>query len=138
MTRPPDIGSRTSGPLLEEVRLDGADPAFLGGLRHWVQRPLYGCTRGAVREVSIVLGELVANAFQHARPPFAVRLTLTRRGHAIRMEVDDGTAAPAVGWPVAKGLLVVRGLCPEWGVEDTALGKTVWAELPVLVPPSAR
>lgn len=121
--------------VLGEARLAAADPAFLTGLRAWLERPLDGCTPGVVKEVTIVLGELVANAFAHASAPFTVRLTLPRPGHVVRMEVHDGTAASPTIWPAGKGLFVVRGLCPDWGVEPRPDGKAVWAELPILVAP---
>jgi len=128
----------TGDRLLGEARFQAADEAFLAGLRDWLETPLLGCTPGAVAEAAIVLGELVTNAFRHARPPFLVRLTLPGPGNAVRMEVHDGTATPATGWPLGKGLLVVRGLCPDWGVEHRPDGKGVWAELPLLVAPQAR
>lgn len=122
--------------VLGEARLDTADPTFLSGLRAWLTRPLDGCTPGVVKEVTIVLGELTANAFQHASPPFTVRLTLPQPGHVVRMEVHDSMPASTAGWPPGKGLFVVRGLCPDWGVEPRPDGKAVWAELPILVAPT--
>ncbi|WP_084735461.1 ATP-binding protein [Actinophytocola xinjiangensis] len=122
--------------ILGEARFEATDHAFLTGLRGWLEGPLDGCTPGVVKEVTIVLGELVANAFQHARPPFAVRLTLPRPGHVVRMEVHDGTVPAPTAWPAGKGLFVVRGLCPDWGVEPRPEGKAVWAELPILVAPT--
>jgi hypothetical protein len=122
--------------LLGEASLAAADEEFLAGLCRWVEEPLSGCTPGAVREATIVLGELVANAYRHAEPPFQVRLTLPEPGTAVRLEVHDGTASPATGWALGRGLHLVRGLCPDWGVEHRPDGKAVWAELPVLVPPA--
>lgn len=117
--------------LLGETSLTGADDAFLAGLDDWLAAPLRGCRVGARREATIVLRELVANAYRHAEPPFAVRLTLPPPGAAVRMEVHDSTASPGTGWPLGKGLFVVRGLCPDWGVEHRPDGKAVWAELPL-------
>lgn len=122
--------------LLGEARFTDADPDFHAEVHRWLETPLRGCTRGAVKEAAIVLGELVANAFRHAQPPFTVRLTLPEPGTAVRLEVHDGTESPATGWPLGKGLLVVRGLCPDWGIEHRPDGKAVWAELPLLVTPS--
>lgn len=122
--------------VLVEARLEEVDPAFLTGLRAWLVRPLDGCTPGVVKEVAIVVGELVANAFRHAKPPFTVRLTLPRPGRVVRMEVHDGAAPAPTAWPAGKGLFVVRGLCPDWGVEPRKDGKAVWAELPILVAPT--
>lgn len=121
--------------VLGDVRLAAPDDRFLSGLRRWLETPLRGCTPGAVREATIVLAELVTNAYRHAQPPFRIRLTMPRPGNAVRMEVHDGMASPATGWPLGKGLLVVRGLCPDWGIEHRPDGKAVWAELPLLVTP---
>lgn len=121
--------------VLGEARLDATDQEFLTGLRGWLERPLDGCTPGVVKEVTIVLGELVANAFQHAAPPFTVRLTLPQPARVVRMEVHDALPAAPTAWPAGKGLFVVRGLCPDWGVEPRPDGKAVWAELPILVAP---
>jgi hypothetical protein len=123
--------------LLGEARLATVDDGFLAGLHTWLHGRLHGCTPGAIREAAIVLGELVTNAFRHAVPPFTVRLTLPAPGRIVRMEVYDGSASPATGWALGKGLLVVRGLCPDWGVEHLPGGKAVWAELPLLVQPHA-
>lgn len=139
MTAPP-AGSESgrTGRLLGEVRLIRDDPDFLTRLRSWLDEPLHGCTRGVLHEAAIVLGELLANAYRHAEPPYLVRLATSSWGHVVRMEVADATAPPTDQWEFGKGLFVVRGLCPRWGIEDNESGKTVWAELPVLVPPTAR
>lgn len=121
--------------VLAETQLTTADDMFLAGLRRWVALSMRGCTGGAIQEACIVLAELLANAYRHASPPYAVRLTLPPEATAVRLRVDDGSAAPAQPWPVGKGLLIVRGLCPDWGIEHRPSGKAVWAELPVLVAP---
>jgi len=129
MTVPP--GTR----VLARARLPGADPEFLADLRRWLEAPLRGCTPGAVREAAVVLGELLGNAFRYAQPPFGVEVSLPSPGTAVRMEVHDTTPSAAAGWPLGRGLLIVRRLCPDWGVRREADGKAVWAELPVLVAP---
>ncbi|MCT2584416.1 ATP-binding protein [Actinophytocola gossypii] len=129
MTVPP--GTR----VLARARLPDVDPEFLADVRRWLKSPLHGCTPGAVREAAVVLGELLGNAFRHARPPFTVEVSLPSPGTAVRMAVHDATPSPAAGWPLGRGLTIVRRLCPDWGVERDADGKAVWAELPVLVAP---
>ncbi len=125
-----------SAHVLGEVSFAGVDPDFLTEVRSWVEAPLRGCTEGAVLGAAVVLGELVTNAFRHARPPFAVRLILPRSGSVVRLEVRDGMPSPTAGWPLGKGLRVVRTLCPDWGVEHQVDGKAVWAELPLLTRPT--
>lgn len=108
------------------------DPDF--NLPAWLATPLRGCTQGVLREAAYVLTELLTNAQKHAAPPYRVWVAARSR-HLIRLAVDDGVAPPATLWPPGKGLFVVRGLCPSWGVLADGAGKTVWADLPVLVGP---
>ncbi len=135
-----DTAPGVAGRLPEEIRLAAADPGFRTGLPTWLRGPLDGCTPGAIREAAIVLGELVANAFDHASPPYTVAVAVRSRGHHIRLAVTDGSPGGADGWRLGRGLRVVRGMCPKWGVDPALLGgvvagKTVWALLHVLVPP---
>jgi hypothetical protein len=120
---------------LGEVHLASVDLHFRADLLPWVAKLLHGCTPGVVREASIVVGELLANAYVHGEPPFRVWIAARRRGYVLRLGVDDGGGAPAKPWLPAEGLFVVRGLCPAWGVDAHDGGKSVWADLRVLVPP---
>lgn len=83
--------------------------------------------------VRLVVGELVANAVEHARTSFTVR---AEPGHGyVRIEVAD----LAVEQPVVRtldpfafdgrGLHLVRGLAERWGSRPTFAGKVVWADL---------
>jgi hypothetical protein len=141
----PALPLRQMGRTLGELHLSAPVPGFLTGLHTWLRDELDGCTPGAIREAGVVLRELVTNAFRHATPPYRVRLTTSRGGHLIRLSVADSTPDDTGGWRLGRGLVIVRGLCLRWGVMpdrmDDASGpvdcKTVWAELPVMVPPSA-
>lgn len=117
-----------AGRLLGEIRFAELDAVFLMNLRGWLARPLRGRGPDEVRDVTIVLGELLTNAFRHAEPPFAIRLTAPADRAGIRVEVCDGTASPAPDWPLGRGLLIVRDICPHWGVVSRPGGKIVWAE----------
>lgn len=136
-----DTAPGVAGRLPTEIRLTAVDPEFRAGLSPWLRVPLDGCTPGAIREAAIVLGELLDNAFGHAEPPYQVLVAGRAGGHVIRLAVTDSSPGTADEWRLGKGLLVVRGMCPRWGVvatgADGAAGKTVWALLPVLVPPAA-
>jgi hypothetical protein len=136
-----DTASGLARHLPAEIHLTTADPGFRGGLSTWLRVPLAGCTPGAIREAAVVLGELVGNAFDHASPPYRVRVTGRSAGHLIRLSVTDASPGPADGWQLGRGLRLVRGMCPRWGVEPAeavgVAGKTVWARLRVLVPPTA-
>lgn len=124
--------------VLGEAHFPVADKGFLTALPEWVRDALTGCTPGAAGEARAVLTELLGNAFRHAAPPYRLRVTAERRGFLIRLAVTDGTGRGPSAWRLGRGLRVVRGLCPNWGITpDGVDGKTVWAELPVLVPPGS-
>nr|WP_078843425.1 ATP-binding protein [Streptomyces albus] len=92
--------------------------------------------------LTLVTGELVANAVRHGRVPgrdFRVRLTETARA-LLRVEVSDtraervpprSPAEPPGDAESGRGLLLVSRLADGWGVTERsgAPGKTVWAEL---------
>lgn len=124
--------------VLGSATLPSADQRFRADLLRWTARLLLGCTPGAIREATIVLGELLTNAYHHARPPFHVSISTRRDGYVLRLAVADAAPAPSTRWAPGKGLFVVRGLCRTWVVEPRDGGKTVWADLPVLVPPAAE
>ncbi|MFC4857741.1 ATP-binding protein [Actinophytocola glycyrrhizae] len=136
-----DTAPGVVGRLPTEIRLATVDPGFRAALSTWLRAPLDGCTPGVIREAAFVLGELVANAFDHAAPPYRVRVADRSAGHIIRLAVTDSSPGRADAWPLGRGLRLVRGMCPRWGVEQArdaggaVAGKTVWALLPVLVPP---
>lgn len=122
---------------LDAVRTRGTEvvpvtavPAFLREVNGWLTEVIEDCTTGAVNEMAVVLTELLANASAHAAGPYTV--TVTQGSQVVLLEVRDEEPPRGVPWPVRKGLLVVRGLCPRWGVADHGAAKTVWAELPIL------
>lgn len=92
-----------------------------------------------IEDVLLVISELVTNAVRHAGADSegeTIEVTVKNTGQAIRIEVVD--FAPAAepqlrrgDDPGGMGLVVVSGLCPEWGTEQEEGRKTVWAEYPV-------
>jgi len=119
--------------LLANALLIAPDPQFLDQLPEWTRSRLVGCTTGAIREIRIILGELLTNAYRHAEPPYLVRLLASADGDLVRMEVTDSTASASTSWPLGKGLLIVKGLCPRSGVHHHPAGNTVWADLRLMV-----
>lgn len=117
---------------LAEADLATVDPRFLAQLHTWLVAPLDGSTQVTYRAAGAVVGELLANAFRHAAPPYRVRLTTTRYGNLLRMAVTDASPGAADHWRLGRGLRTVRDLCRRWGVAPEVAGKTVWAELPVI------
>jgi anti-sigma regulatory factor (Ser/Thr protein kinase) len=86
----------------------------------------------------LVVAELVTNAAMHGYVyEHSFLLRIVRQTGTLRIEVADacGTRRPRTSRQSAsdaesgRGLLIVEALADKWGVEDRALGKTVWAEL---------
>jgi len=88
-------------------------------------------------DLVLVVSELATNVVGHAHTRFCVGLGLTT-GLA-RIEVaDQAPWTPSQRFPAldlrGRGLLVVRALCENWGVEFLEGTKKVWAELAVSTP----
>ncbi|MFI1889086.1 ATP-binding protein [Streptomyces jumonjinensis] len=89
-----------------------------------------------------IIAELAANAVTHARLPgrdFELRLTLTPE--TLRIEVSDALtestppptpADPSPDAESGRGLFLVDALSSAWGTRPREIGKTVWADLPLL------
>lgn len=88
-------------------------------------------------DVLIVVNELVSNAVEHARTPSTLALHL--RGSVVRVAVSDASTVPPVVRPFdvraarGRGMQMVQALSERWGHRRTARGKTVWAEVRVVV-----
>jgi anti-sigma regulatory factor (Ser/Thr protein kinase) len=99
-----------------------------------------GHTTALVDYAQLAVSELATNAVIHARTQFVVAVQSSHRG--VRLSVRDASphrpvirdraANPSGG----RGLQVVAALAADWGVEATAQGKTVWAQLQPNVPPA--
>jgi two-component sensor histidine kinase len=79
-----------------------------------------------------VAHELLVNAHQHGAPQ--VRLTVQTGTNEIRIDVRDGSVAPARLLPYRPGLSehglglqLVRQLSRQWGQTTDESGKSVWA-----------
>jgi anti-sigma regulatory factor (Ser/Thr protein kinase) len=81
-------------------------------------------------DVSIIVGELVANAVLHGAPP--IQATVTLDHGILRVAVHDHDAEMGSPTPDSRGLTIVAGLATDWGVtRDGDGGKSVWARLPL-------
>jgi anti-sigma regulatory factor (Ser/Thr protein kinase) len=107
-----------------------------GELWRWVRAGLYREDEECVEKVVLVLAELVANAYEHGRPPYGVKIWRSTASSVVRIEVEDagleGLAAPGPsrwGGTRGSGLVLVGGLARRWGVDVHRAGKAVWAEL---------
>jgi hypothetical protein len=99
--------------------------------RHFVSDVMHerGFGREARDEAELVVTELSANAVVHADSAFSV--SLDAGAEIVRIAVHDSV-------PVDPALLIVRprrglglvsAISRDWGVDVTAQGKTVWAEI---------
>jgi anti-sigma regulatory factor (Ser/Thr protein kinase)/anti-anti-sigma regulatory factor len=127
-------------PVVVRVRVqlpcDAATPATA---RRLVREmcPLWQVDDGLQETAQFVVGELVANAVEHACT--GVGLTLERGPRGLRVAVRD---ASPVGFPQpverltdsqgrvrGRGLELVGSLTTAWGVDVQPDGNTVWAEM---------
>jgi anti-sigma regulatory factor (Ser/Thr protein kinase) len=107
-----------------------------GAARRFVRAALdrWGAA-AAADDAVLVVSELAANAVLHAGTPFTVELR--RSGSTVRVGVrDTATTLPIPRQPgdddrSGRGLQIVRGIATAWGIDRTADGKTVWADLSV-------
>ncbi len=119
-----------------EVTLPAARPA--AALARQVTRAAVAAWRlGDLADSAVLLvSELVTNAVMHAGPDAAgTVLRLEYGGGWLRIEVHDTSPhAPRPRTPdwldeSGFGLMLVDSLATKWGVQQTAQGKAVWAEL---------
>ena len=120
------------------VRDLAATPEAAAQARHALEGlPGAGFPDGTLRDVQLLVSELITNAVRHAGlvPGDVIRLIVDLRKSALRVEVHDpgGGFVPAEpdpdperpsGW----GLYLVAELADRWGV-DTAGATLVWFEL---------
>ena len=116
-----------------------SDALSAGAVRRFLSDVLddWGVGLGPIRDDALLLGsELAANAAEHARNGFTVRIRTS--GTRARVEVHDTeptlpTIRPAtVEADRGRGLVLVNRLASAWGAEPAAGGKIVWFELPLV------
>jgi serine/threonine-protein kinase RsbW len=119
-----------------QVALPAAEPA--AGLARQATREAVAAWQLAYLADSAVLlvSELVTNAIQHAGPGGSTTvLRLEYVGGWLRIEVHDASPhrpRPRIPDRLDEsgfGLMLVDALAAKWGVQHTAAGKAVWAEL---------
>ncbi|MCX4881535.1 ATP-binding protein [Streptomyces sp. NBC_00847] len=107
-----------------------------------LRRAVRRCLGGPCADVQLCVTELVANVIRHVGEgtPVSVRLTRTHVDR-IRVEVTDSDPRALPVLLAAKGddesgrgIALLDAVALRWGVEQGAVGKTVWCELPVPSP----
>ncbi|MGN6473372.1 MAG: SpoIIE family protein phosphatase [Mycobacteriales bacterium] len=117
---------------LSELTL-GAEADAVPKARRFTAQSLAAEPGHLVDDAEQVVSELVTNAILHGAQP--VTLRILRSPHALRLEVEDGgRTLPVMSRSNAdtmtgRGLSLVAALATGWGVEESAAGKIVWAEL---------
>ncbi|HEV2088237.1 MAG TPA: ATP-binding protein [Cryptosporangiaceae bacterium] len=133
MFRYPD--SSGDEPIRARIRLEPA-PTSARTARRFISDTLGTCTDpDLVDAATLLVSELVTNAFVHAASPTMVVVDSPADHAAVRVEVhDDGLAPPRLGGfePYAsggRGLALVAAMSERWGVDQGTDGKRVWFEL---------
>lgn len=97
----------------------------------------WGIDEDSTADLLVVVNELVSNAVEHARTPSV--LTLDLHASLVLVAVSDESAVPPVVRPHdiratrGRGMQMVRAVSARWGHRTTGRGKTVWAEVPVVL-----
>jgi hypothetical protein len=134
------IGGRTRKLDAEVVARFAPELGAPAWARHVVTDVLreHGYGEPLLSDAALVVSELAANAVRHADTPFAV--IVGTDGPRVRVAVEDaGRSASAdelgmIARPI-HGLGLIDAIAARWGVEPSARGKLVWAELSE--PPSS-
>ena len=112
-----------------------SDPAAPAYVRQWLRDMLNssGVTSEVLGDTLLVVNELVMNSVVHAATPIVVTLEYSR--NTCRCSVRDRCATGPLPRLVeradgsGRGLRLVNAIATAWGVERSAAGTTVWAEI---------
>lgn len=116
-----------------EIRLP-AQPESSRAARSFIESTLadWHC-QSLVASARLMVSELASNAVGHARSSFGVCATL--RAGSLRVEITDDSEerlrrrTSKDSDISGRGIAIVETLSRSWGVNDGAVGKTVWFEL---------
>ncbi len=132
----PPIREHEPSPAGREVSAQfAAEPSAPRAARRFVAAELRrsGHRESLVDDAQLVISELATNAVRHAGSPFSVTTRVEESG--VRLSVHDASQVEPTlrkdgpNVPSGRGVRLVAALSVDWGVELSADGKTVWAEL---------
>lgn len=101
--------------------------------RAFIRDYLAGCQEAVVAFAELMISELVTNAVLHGTMP--IQVEIGRVANVIKAAVVDAGGEPLVlRRPDAsevhgRGLMILRSLAQDWGVEERPNGKAVWFAL---------
>ncbi|MFD5184787.1 SpoIIE family protein phosphatase [Streptomyces sp. NPDC058372] len=136
------LGRTAPAQRLEAV-ISPNDPEALRAARHALRTALKNWSLEALGDTAELLTcELVTNALLHTGGDTTLTAGPVQRGggRALRLAVSDSSAASprrraaTEQHTSGRGMLLVEELASAWGVEPRGNGKTVWCEVPLVVP----
>ncbi|MCS7475587.1 ATP-binding protein [Umezawaea endophytica] len=130
------MSTSTSGPH-HEFHLADREVLPLSQVRAWIRTVLADADPDLVADTELIATELAANAYEHARAPRLIRLDHRSGEGLVRLEVDDAVpdspltpGTSSLGEFRGRGLVLIKSMGADWGVDRYADRKTVWAEIP--------
>lgn len=91
------------------------------------------CPAESIEDAVLVISELVQNVSQHTRGGGVLLITGDERGITVEVSDEDPgmpRLQPPDGHRIGgRGLLLVAGICSDWGTVRHRNGKTVWARI---------
>lgn len=109
------------------------DPASVAAARAFVATALSEMRDEIRNRAVLITSELATNALQHARTPFSVTVALAAEQARVSV-TDEGGAVPIPRHPErtdtdGRGLMILRALSDDWGIDIAPACTTVWFTL---------
>ena len=116
------MGRFGTDPALDTLIACG--PRAPADARRAVTGPRAALPSALLRDVQLLVSEVVTNSVRHSGSDHPIRLRLWSHREGVRVEIDDGgrgfeAAAPrAADGPGGRGLLILEAIADRWGVGD--------------------
>jgi anti-sigma regulatory factor (Ser/Thr protein kinase) len=116
-----------------EIGLAG-DPTSAREARAFVRMAMEGrVSDETLEDLLLLASEMVSNVIRHARTPLTVSVEAHRT--FVLITVTDGAVPfdagppPAIDAESGRGMGIIASISRRWGVGDTPVGKSIWAEV---------